>query len=95
MGCSLAISPLLFFAWSGNQTEGGGKVEGSSLYLPLYSQRDQVCDSLLSETAGLVLLPDFLFLKVFFFFFLMWTIFKVFVEFITILLLFYVLGFLP
>ena len=28
-----------------------------------------------------------------FFFFLMWTIFKVFTEFVTILLLFYVLGF--
>ena len=33
----------------------------------------------------------FLFLKIFFF--LMWTIFKVFLEFVTILLLFYVLVF--
>ena len=30
-----------------------------------------------------------------FFFFLMWTIFKVFIEFVTILLLFYVLVFWP
>ena len=51
------------------------------------------------------LLPDFchpdvpttgncLLLRVFFFFFLMWIIFKVFIEFVTILLLFYVLLFL-
>ena len=31
----------------------------------------------------------------FFFFFLMWTVFKVFIEFVTILLLFYVLVFRP
>ena len=63
VGCSLAISLLLFFLrrQETKQLEGGGKVEGSSFYLPLYSLRDQVCDSLLSETPGLVLLPDFLF----------------------------------
>ena len=32
--------------------------------------------------------------KTFFFFFLMWTILKVFIEFVTMLLLFYGLGFL-
>ena len=31
----------------------------------------------------------------FLFFFLMWTIFKVFIEFVTTLLLFYVLAFCP
>ena len=35
------------------------------------------------------------FLSLFFFFFLMWTIFKVFIEFVIILLLFYVLVFWP
>ena len=34
-------------------------------------------------------------LKLFFFFFLIWTIFKVFTEFVTILLLFYVSIFWP
>ena len=37
----------------------------------------------------------FLFSVLFLFFNLMWTIFKVFIEFVTILLLFYVLGFWP
>ena len=36
----------------------------------------------------------FFFLKIFFFF-LMWSIFKVFIEFVTVLLLFYVLVFWP
>ena len=35
----------------------------------------------------------FIFVKLFFFFFWMWALFKVFIEFITILLLFYVLVF--
>ena len=41
------------------------------------------------------LLPIFNFFKFFQSYFLMWTIFKVFIEFITILLLFYVLVFWP
>jgi len=37
---------------------------------------------------------DYLFFFLRFFFFLMWTIFKVFIEFVTVLILFYVLVFL-
>ena len=48
----------------------------------------------LKLTAYLTLFGSFLFFRLFFFF-LMWAIFKVLIEFATVLLLFYVLAFWP
>ena len=49
--------------------------------------------SLNSWKDGLFVCLWFAFLSFFFFFFLTWTVFKIFIEFVTILLLFYVLDF--
>ena len=63
----------------------------SESVLPMFSSRSFIVSGLMLRS-----LIHFEFIFVYgFFFFLMWTLFKVFIEFVTILFLLYVLGFWP
>ena len=50
------------------------------------------CIANIAQSDFLVILADIFLFKIFF---LMWTLFRVFIEFVTILFLYYVLGFWP